>query len=224
MNTKIHNIHSLISKNEEISNRKINIQLNKSVWTSLKKLKKPNETFNDVILKLLQKRSKELSNSTIGAIEYGRRTGFTKLLNLGIQYEYNDIKTITNFTLDLKIKKIYYGKKTYNPTEFFGVNSNFFYINKAYLFIYFLIIIKILGDELNVKFNNKIEDLEELESLLPWRQVYYDYGLSEESFTEDIEKPLQMSEDKESIKHYQKDINKSPSINAINVIEKKLKK
>jgi len=193
------------------SKRSVNIQVDRSVWTSLRKLKKPTETFNDVILDLLNKRSKELSNSKVGAIEYGRKTDFSRMVkDTGCQYEYNDIKSMSNFIFDLKMKKIYSGKRTYNPGEFFGVEPKFFYLSKAYLFFYLTLIFKILMKEFGVKLDSKITPVE-FESILMWRQLYYDYGLSEESFIEDIEKPLRKSEDKELFERFKRDIEKSPS-------------
>lgn len=197
-----------LSKKMNLSKRSVNIQVEKSVWTTLKKLKNSNETFNDVILGLLNQRSKELSNSKMGAIEYSRKTDLMSVgSKLGITYEYNDVKSLSSFTLDIKFKKIYFENKSYNPGEFFGVESKFFYVSDIYLSLYLGVLYKILFKEFGVSFNSNSK----LVSLLFWRNLYSDYGLSEDSFRDDVEFPLGESTNQSLIKKFKKDIANSPS-------------
>ena len=44
-----------------------------------------------------------------------------------------------------------------------------------------------------------------------WKKLYYDYNLSESSFSEDIEEPLKLSEDEETPVEWQNKIKESPS-------------
>ena len=71
---------------------------------------------NDVILFLLKERTTSVEKGNLKAIKYNRITMFMetehKYNSVGVEFEYNDIKgQQTEFTLDLKFKKVFYGKR-----------------------------------------------------------------------------------------------------------------
>lgn len=195
---------------------KRNIQLDLKVWQALKQLKGNNETFNDVILRLMNKRTKELSSSSMGAIKYERKTQFINARlrfnagNIGVEFEYNDVKGVQdNFTLDIKIRRVFVEKLTYNPSEFFGVMNKQFHHNPLYLNLYLKCVEFVLSKEFRV--TSAMYSDPDFEDITHWRKIYYDYALSEDSFIEDIQTPLELSvKDKPSAKTVS-EIKKSPS-------------
>ena len=95
---------------------------------ALKTKKEENETFDDVIKKLLKKRTVSMGNEDIKAIKYERKIAFFDMHSygetIGFEFMYNDIKfDKTDFVLDLKIKKVFFKKRVLNPSEFFGVDN-----------------------------------------------------------------------------------------------------
>ncbi len=187
-------------------------------WDSLKSLKKENETFNDVIKDLLNERTKSVGNDNVKAIKYSRKILFLKQEygsdSLGAEFEYNDVKNQKlDFTLDLKIKKIFYGKKIFNPSIFFGVDDGHKHFSPIFLNLYFKAIELALNREFRVKLpllsNRFIVHNRDYEDIALWRQLYYNYNLSEESFERDIEEPLRLSEEEELSEQYKKKIDQS---------------
>lgn len=201
------------NKEEQIKKIKQDIKTIKVepfVWTSLKSLKKENETFNDVIWNLMKESTKEIGNENVKLIKFGRKTLFFEtnfsykrqikvmLKNeqayiteqIGIEVEYNDVKSQqSTFTLDLKIKKIYLKRISVNPSIFFGIDEKHKHLSSKYLKIYLESVFNVLKKEFGVS----TEFSYELENITHWRKRYYNYSLSEESFIEDIENPLNLS-------------------------------
>lgn len=202
---------------KEIPTGKRNIKLDLRTWNTLKNLKKPNETFNDVILFLLKERTVSVEKGNLKAIKYIRKTLFveTKASNasdklVGIEFEYNDVKEEqTNFSLDLKIKKVFFGKKIFNPSEFFGVDDLHKHLHSAYLGVYLRCIFVALCKEF--KTINSIKIDKDFENIALWRKLYYDHSLSEESFINDVEEPLRLSEEEKMSSPVKEKIKNSPS-------------
>lgn len=174
------------------------IKIDVKTWSTLKNLKKENETFEDVIKELLNERTKSASGSNMELIQYKRKKLFIETdyeyKNIGAEFEFNDIKNNQNsFVLDLKINKIFYGKKIYNPSVFFGLESQYKHFSNIYLNIYLKCTCLALEKEFRVKARMTFD--KDYEDIARWRKIYYDYNLSEESFTSDIEDPLKLSEE-----------------------------
>ncbi len=178
-----------------------NVKVELRTWNTLKNLKKPNETFNDVILSLLREQTVSVGGENIGAIKYARKTLFLEATyglissygTIGAEFEYNDVKKEqTDFNLDLKIKKVFYGKRVMNPSEFFGVDSLRKHFNKTFLNLYLRCVALALEKEFKV--STRMDFDEDFENIARWRKIYYDYSLSEESFINDIEESLRLSE------------------------------
>jgi len=195
------------------------IKIGAGVWTSLNNLKKPNESFNDVILGLLGERSKPVGNELIGGIKFYRKTAFVKLDNSsGVEYEYNDCKgEISSFVLDVRIKKVFYGKQVFNPSVFFGVDHEHKHFNSMYLGLYFGCIAHTLGKEFKVNINSLINP--NFLDIVNWRKLYFDYSLSEDSFVRDIEQPLKDSVEEKISDEVRKSIKDSVSNSILGLIK-----
>ncbi len=198
---------------KEVASATRNIKVALRTWNTLRNLKKSNETFNDVILSLLKERTLSAGGENLRAIKYSRKTAFLETTYtykpIGIEFEYNDVKEEQpNFNMDLKIKKVFQGKRIMNPSEFFGVDSQRKHLNKVYLNIYFKCLAVALEKEFKVR-TRMISD-EDFENIARWRKTYYDHSLSEDSFINDIEEPLRLSEEKPDQK-ITESIKKSPS-------------
>lgn len=184
------------------------------VWTSLKNLKKENETFSDVIKDLLNERTKSVGNDQVKAIKYIRKvlfldTGY-KYISVGIEFGYNDVKNQQqDFTLDLTIKKIFYGKRILNPSVFLGLDDSHKHLSLGYLNLYLKCVAFALKKEFRVSTGMIFDD--DFENIVKWRKVYYDYSLSEESFINDIEEPLRLSEEEKLSEKDKDSINNSVS-------------
>jgi len=199
---------------KELASPKRNIKIDLRTWNTLKNLKKPNETFNDVILSLLKERTLSIGNENAKAIKYSRRVLFLETdydnQSIGVEFEYNDVKSEqTDFTLDLRLKKIFCGKKITNPSVFFGVDNSRKHFHPAYLNIYLKCAALALGKEFKV-FSRMAFD-KDFENIARWRKIYYDYSLSEDSFINDIEEPLRLSEEEKINEKIKETIKKSPS-------------
>jgi len=177
------------------------IKVTVRTWDSLKSLKKENETFDDVIKGLLNERTKSIGNENVKAIKYKRKTGFLNITisnkEVGFEFEYNDVKdNKSDFVLDLKIKKVFFGRRAVALSEFFGVDNAHKHYSDFLLIYYLSLARSVLFSEFKVDFNDKEkEGNSRWTDLVFWKQLYYNYNLSEESFKADIEEPLRLSED-----------------------------
>lgn len=204
MNPAMLNINQ-IDGLKELPTRMKTIKVGVRAWDSLKSMKKENETFNDVINGLLNERTVFAGNDNIKAIKYKRITHFADMGDLGFEYEYNDCKgNKSDFVLDVKIKKVFYGRKTYSPSQFFGVDNEHKHYYLKFLGLYLLAILLALEKEFRVPFVKF-----DVDSLVNWKKLYLDYSLSEESFKEDIEEPLRLSEDEKPSHEWQMKIKNS---------------
>ncbi len=201
------------------------IKIDVRVWDSLKSLKKENETFNDVIKELLQQRTKALGNDNIKAIKYKREIiFFTTVIfgqEVGVEAEYNEVKGHKNdFVLDLKIKKIFYGKRQFNPSEFFGVDNAHKHYSELYLDVYLIAVSLVIKREFRIgsltgyavvrdDIYYEGDDIYYYKSLTRWKHLYSQYGLSQESFNYDIEDPLRLSDEDKPTKDWEIKINES---------------
>jgi predicted CopG family antitoxin len=190
---------------EEIPSRIKTLKVDIRVWDSLKQLKKENETFNDVIKEFLNKRTKSIGDDNVKAIKYSRKTAFFnteyggpslsfKRHSIGVEFEYNDAKNQkSDFILDVKIKKVFHGKRVFNPSDFFGVDGTHKHYNKVFLILY----LKAVGLALEKEFkvHLRMHEDDDYQDIVKWRKIYYDYNLSEESFKQDIEDLLRLSEE-----------------------------
>ncbi len=105
----------------------------------------------------------------------------------GIEYDYNiPPKKEGEWELDIKIIKIYYNQKTYNPSEFFGVDNEHKYLSNEFMQIYFQVLSEILIREFGI---TKLKNFSRAHrvNILEWRKIYYENKLSEESFINDVE-------------------------------------
>lgn len=201
---------------KELPAQKRNIKVELRTWNTLKNLKKSNETFNDVILFLLNERTRSVEDKNIKAIKYSRKTFFLETDYMGklisVEFEYNDVKgEQAEFSLDLKIKKIFYEKHSTNPSIFFGVDNSRKHFHPAYLNIYLKCVVRALKKEFNISTTFIFEYDKDFENIARWRRLYYDYSLSEDSFIHDIEEPLRLSEEEKSTDEIKDTIKKSPS-------------
>jgi len=209
--------NKVMSYSKELTSAKRNIKVDLRTWNTLRNLKKFNETFNDVILSLLKERTVSVGGENLKAIQYSRKTIFLETAyrsmlgsnTIGAEFEYNDVKEEQAiFSLDLKIKKIFHGKKVMNPSEFFGVDSLRKHFNPSYLNIYLKCVSFAIEKEFRVRTMMMFD--EDFENIARWRKVYYDHSLSEDSFINDVEEPLRLSEEKPDQKAVGS-IKKSPS-------------
>jgi predicted CopG family antitoxin len=190
--------------------RTITIKVGVRTWDALKSLKSPNETFDDVINTLLMKRTQIVGNDNLKAIKYHRKTAFFTLRandavdETGFEVEYNDINNQQDFVLDLKVKKVFFNRKIYNPSEFFGVDNEHKHFSLLFLGAYLLLVDYVLKKE----FGFTLKEMNSL-SIVAWRTSYSEYNLSEESFKSDIEEPMRLSEDEKPSKKWMKRINNS---------------
>ena len=173
-------------------------------------MKKENETFNDVVKDLLNERTKAVGDDNVKAINYKRKTAFLTLAfgeEIGIEYEYNDVKdNKDDFVLDLKIKKVFFRKRSLNPSEFFGVDNDHKHYFSFFLYTYFEAVTKALLKEFHAYTGGMYYF-----SITNWKQLYHEYMLSEESFENDIEEPLMLSEEEKVPKSWLEQINNSPA-------------
>lgn len=198
--------------NQSFPSRTKTIKVEIRTWDSLKSLKKENETFDDVIKDLLNEGTKSIGNENVKAIRYSRKVFFLETNyayhSVGIEFEYNDVKNQKqDFTLDLKIKKIFYGKRIVNPSVFFGLDSHHKHLSPVYLTIYLKCVALALEKEFRVYTHMYFD--KDFEDIAKWRKIYYDYNLSEESFNIDIEEPLSRSEEETLTEEYKKKIKES---------------
>lgn len=189
------------------------IKIEVRLWETLKNMKNNNETFNDIIKELLKQRTQSTGNKNIKAIKFKRKTSFFtwKPINnkskLGFEFEYNDIKNNqTDFTIDLKIKKVFVNKKIMNPSEFFGTDNTHKHYSNLFLLIYLQTIRLVLKKEFRISLSEL-----KLLNIAEWKKLYYEYTLSQESFINDIEEPLRLSEDENIPKKTRENIKNSPS-------------
>lgn len=204
---------------EELPDRIKTLKVDIRVWDSLKQLKKENETFNDVIKEFLNKRTRSIGDENLKAIKYGRKTAFFnteykgplfKYHSIGVELEYNDVKNQkSDFILDVKIKKVFYGKRILNPSDFFGVDNTHKHYSRVFMNLY----LKSIGLALDKEFRvylGMISD-KDYEDIAKWRKIYYDYDLSEESFKQDIEDSLRLSEEEKPTGEWTKKLLESVS-------------
>jgi hypothetical protein len=183
-------------------------------WNTLNNLKKTNETFNDVILYLLKERTQSAEKGNLKALKYQRKTLFLETTYkdkpVSVEFEYNDVKEEqTNFTLDLTFRKVFLGRRIFNPSEFFGVNKQHKHLHPAYLGIYFRCVSVALCKEFKT-LDPMVRD-DDFENIARWRKFYYDHSLSEESFINDVEEPLRLSEEEKISLSIKEKIKSSPS-------------
>lgn len=200
----------------EFPKRVKTIKVDVRTWDSLKSIKKENETFNDVIKDLIKERTKALGDENIKAIKYTRKTSFFtsnyQNKDIGFEFEYNDSKgNKTDFVLDLKIKKVFFGKRILNPSEFFGVDNTHKHYSDMFIGVYFTAISLALKKEFRVEFlPNKLRiNMKDFQNIVLWRQLYHDYILSDESFKSDIEEPLRLNEIEKPSKKWKEKITNS---------------
>ena len=205
---------SLPSKITEFKEGFKNVRVETRTWNTLKSLKtNENDTFDDVIKNLLQQRTINSGNENIKLITYGRKTAFfevnSNIGHIGIEAEYNDVKSNKNeFTLDVKIKKVFHKKRIYNASEFFGVDNEHKHYSSTYLTLYLRACALALKKEFRAYTTIGHKDYD---NIAIWRKLYYEHSLSEDSFSRDIEKPLRLSEQETPNEHYKKLLQKAPA-------------
>lgn len=211
---------------KELTSATRNIKVELRTWNTLRNLKGANETFNDVVLAILKERTVSMGGDNVKAIKYSRKTIFLETeyddKSIGVEFEYNDVKNEqSHFSLDLKIRKIFYGKKIMNPSVFFGVDDLRKHFHRAYLSIYLNCVAFALEKEFKVRalmmFYVHFKG-DQFENIARWRKIYYDYSLSEDSFIHDIEEPLASSEEMPNEK-VMSSIKKSPSNSVWGIIQ-----
>lgn len=193
---------------------KTTIKVSNTLRGKLAEIGNKDETFEDVIWRLIRRaepeRSGEIVTSKSSAIQYKRKKEFVELImdvvdsyeivsdketrsimkskKVGVEYEYNiPPKKEGEWELDIKILKVYYGEKTRNPSEFFGVDNEHKHLSNEFIQIYFKILAEIFIKEFGI---TKLKYLFDHLSILEWRKVYYENKLSQESFINDVEDVL----------------------------------
>lgn len=207
------NFNNMFTPAKELPSHIKTIKVDVKTWNTLKNLKKENETFEEVIKDLLNERTREMGNQNFDLIKYKRKTRFLEteyqIKYIGAEFEYNDVKgQQSNFILDLKIKKIFYGKRTFNPSFFFGVDSQKKHLSPIYLNLYLKCIALALEKEFGIS-SRSFFYATAFQEIALWRKIYYDYNLSEESFVNDIEEPCRLSEEEKPTPEEKKNIEKS---------------
>lgn len=198
-NHAIENRETANIPSREITSFKRNIKLELITWNALRNLKKPNETFNDVVLSLLRQRTVSVEGKSIKTLKYARKKLFIETSfnnkSVGIEFEYNDVKNEqASFSLDLCMNKVFYGRKIVNPSEFYGVDRQNKHYNPVYLNIYLKCVAHALRKEFILHTWMNMDT--DFENIARWRQIYYDHSLSEDSFQNDIEDVLSSGEEK----------------------------
>jgi predicted CopG family antitoxin len=202
-----------VSDTAALPKRTKNIKVDVDVWETLNVLKERDQTFNDVIAKMLGSTTQTKGNKNLLAIKYKRKRAFFTTTfagqQLGCEFEYNDSKGVKNdFTLDVQIKKVFIGKKTMSASEFFGVDNTHKHYSKDYLILYLKSITVALRKEFRISFKeNALRN--DYENLVLWRKLYYEHGLSEDSFTSDVEDPLRLSEEEPVTDEWKRSIQSS---------------
>lgn len=196
----------------ELPSLKRNVKLDIKTWNALRNLKKANETFNEVILTLLKQRTQAIGGDNLKAIKYHRKVLFLEIeyasKSIGIECEYNDVKNEpANFTLDLQIRKIFYGRRIINPSVFFGVDNSRKHFNQVFLSLYLICVSRALTREFRIPVSHNYD----WGNILFWRKLYHGHSLSEDSFISDIEEPLRLSEEEKMNDKIKESIRKSPS-------------
>src|SRR3989344_3621253 len=128
-------------QDQRIPKRTKTIKVEIRTWDSLKARKQEYESFDDVIKGLLNQRSKTVGDQNIKAIKYERKIAFFSASlygeTVGVECEYNESKANKpDFVLDINIKKIFFGKKTFNPSEFFGVDNTHKHYSSFFMYVY----------------------------------------------------------------------------------------
>jgi len=175
---------------------KTTIKVSQELRSKLAEIGNKDETFEEVIWRLIRRaepeRSGEVATSKSSIIQYKRKKEFVELeagilKNVGFEYEYNvPPKKEGEWELDIKILKVYYSQKSYNPSEFFGVDGEHKYFSDEFIKVYFKILADILIKDFGItKLKNFVSS--QLLQILEWRKVYYENKLSKESFTNDVE-------------------------------------
>ncbi|MBI2110248.1 hypothetical protein HYT51_00510 [Candidatus Woesearchaeota archaeon] len=222
-------------KEDQSQNKDVNIlppriktiRVEVNVWNSLKSLKNENETFNDLLKKILQQRTISAGDKNVQAIRYKRNISFFTSYDfpkeIGYEFEYNDVKSHKfDFTMDVVIKKIFYEKRVLSPSEFFGVDNVHKHYSDFFLYIYFKAFSLALFKEFRIKLDVYRND-KSYENITQWRKLYYEYQLSEDSFIHDIEEPLRLSVDEKASQDWKKEINKSV-VTDLEVMEEEIRK
>ncbi|MCK4521852.1 MAG: hypothetical protein KAU20_04715, partial [Nanoarchaeota archaeon] len=218
LNEKLENLKKWHLERDRTKTIKVGIR----TWDNLKSLKQENETFNDVIKELLMERTRAIGDENIKAIRYQRKINFFDFpinnKDVGFEVEYNDVKgQKSDFVLDLKIKKVFFGKKSISTSEFFGIDNVHKHYSNFFLALYMGLVKLALGVEFKLNLNLKdVQNLQNFFNLVLWRKLYYDYSLSEESFKEDIEEPLRLNEEEKPSEEWRERIENS-------IIEKLMK-
>ena len=92
--------------------------------------------------------------------------------------EYNDISNEkSDFTLDIHIKKVFYGKRSLNPSIFFGVDNAHKHFSLFFLKLYLVATRLIIKREFNIYLDIFIGD--SYFDIVNWRKLYYDHNLSD---------------------------------------------
>jgi len=223
--------------NEKIPDppNKTTIKVSNELRNKLAEVGKKDETFEEVIWRVIRRaeadRSGEVVTSKSSVIQYKRKKEFVALSmfirskgstfgpnvknvsveGVGFEYEYNvPPRKEGEWELDIKIIKVYYMQKTYNPSEFFGVDNEDNYLSDEFTNIYFVILSEILVKEFGITklkghdyFSSKLLDI------LSWRKIYYENKLSQESFISDVEDVLRKFSDRQLDEKTKKQIRSS---------------
>jgi len=185
---------------------KTTIKVSNELRDKLAEIGNKDETFEDVINRLIRRaqaeRSGEIVTSKSSVIQYKRKKEFIELTidiaqeidflpeNVGIEYEFNiPPKKEGEWELDIKILKVYYKQKTYNPSEFFGADNERKFLSDKFIETYFKILSEIFIKEFGITKLKNFTDAQRLK-ILDWRKIYYENKLSEESFINDVEDVL----------------------------------
>jgi len=192
---------------------KTTIKVSQELRGKLAEIGNKDETFEEVIKRLIRRaepeRSGEIVTSKSSVIQYKKRKEFIEyiiykiakggsfgpILKIGVEYEYNiPPNKEGEWELDIKILKVYYEQKAYNPSEFFGVDNEHKYLSKEFISIYFKILAEIFVKEFGI---TKLKYSTNHLSILEWRKTYYENKLSEESFINDVEDVLRNFSEKQ---------------------------
>ncbi len=191
---------------------KTTIKVSNSLRDKLAEIGNKDETFEDVIWRLIRRaepeRSGEVVTSKSSVIQYKREKDFIevsvwiqslkKYEKVGIEYEYNNPpKRGGDWELDIKIIKLYYNQKVYNPSEFFGVDNEHKHLSEEFICAYFSILADIFIKNFGITKLKKFSDEEKI-SIVAWRKIYYENKISEESFINDVEDVLRNFSDSQS--------------------------
>ncbi|MBU0628668.1 MAG: hypothetical protein KKC75_05730 [Nanoarchaeota archaeon] len=195
-----------ITNNLKSVPNKTTIKVSNTLRAKLAEIGNKDETFEDVIWRMIRRaepeRSGEITTNKSSVIQYKRKKEFIELATYlkdilpiriektGYEYEYNvPPKKEGEWELDIKILKVYHKQKSYNPSEFFGVDNEHKHLSEEFTRIYFQLLVEIIYNEFGIPKWKYVPSADEI-NIMEFKAIYAKHNLSQESFINDVEDVL----------------------------------